>query len=165
MGERIRKSDMSGILVLLVFAVFMVSVLFVLLTGADVVQTLTQRDQDSFDRRTAAQYVTTRVRQADSSGMVAVREFGDGNALVLSEEIQGAVFETTVYCYDGYLRELFVEEGLWMDPEFGEKILPMQSFHVEDCGTHLQAELTLPNEESVSVVLQLRSEREVADEK
>ena len=165
MGERIRKSDMSGILVLLVFAVFMVSVLFVLLTGADVVQTLTQRDQDSFDRRTAAQYVTTRVRQADSSGMVAVREFGDGAALVLSEEIQGAVFETTVYCYDGYLRELFVEEGLTMDPEFGEKILPMKSFHVLDCGTHLQVELIFPDEETVSVVLQLRSEREVADEK
>lgn len=165
MGEQIRKSDMSGVLVLLVFAVFMVSVLFVLLTGADVVQELTQRDQDSFDRRTAAQYVATRVRQADSSGMVSVREFGDGTALVLSEEIDETIYETIVYCYDGYLRELFMEEGLSMDPEFGEKILPMKAFAVTDFGTYLQVDLELTDVETETVILKLRSEREVAYEK
>ena len=42
-----KKNNLTGVLVLLVFAVFMVSVLFVLLTGADVVQKLTDRDQRS----------------------------------------------------------------------------------------------------------------------
>ena len=41
-----KKNQLSGVLVLLVFAVFGVSVLLVLLTGADVVKTLSERDQE-----------------------------------------------------------------------------------------------------------------------
>ena len=159
MGEQIRKSDMSGMLVLLVFAVFMVSVLFVLLTGADVVQTLSDRDEASFDRRTAAQYVATRVRQGDSSGMVSVRTYEDSTALVLAEDIDGAMYETIVYCYDGYLRELFVPQDLEMDLEFGEKILPMNEFVVYDCEGYLQIELELTDGYRETVLLQLRSDR------
>ena len=48
-----KKRNMTGGLVLLVFAVFMVSVLLVLLSGADTVQRLTQRDQRSYHHRTA----------------------------------------------------------------------------------------------------------------
>lgn len=56
---------MGGLLALLLLLVFAVCVLSVLLTGAGTYQTLTRRDQDSYDRRTAAQYLATRVRQAD----------------------------------------------------------------------------------------------------
>lgn len=50
---------MGGLLALLLLLVFAVCVLSVLLTGADTYQTLTRRDQDSYDRRTAAQYLAT----------------------------------------------------------------------------------------------------------
>jgi len=160
MGEQIKKSNMSGLLVLLVFAAFMISILLVLLTGADVVQKLTRRDQESFDRRTAAQYVATRVRQADSAGMITVLQSDGQDVLVLAEEINGTMYETLVYCYDGYLREMFVEAGMGQDPEFGEKILPMQAFRVADGGTQLQVELQFAEEEQETVRLYLRSERE-----
>ena len=163
MGEQIKKSNMSGLLVLLIFAAFMVSVLLVLLTGADVVQKLTQRDQASFDRRTAAQYVATRVRQADCGGMIAVRSFDGRDTLVLAEEIEGTVYETLVYCHEGCLREMFVEAGMVQEPEFGEKILPMQDFRVTDGGRQLQLELDYGENVSETLCLYLRSERE-ADE-
>ena len=41
-----KKSNLGFLLVLLVFAVFMVSILVVLLTGADVVQGITERDHN-----------------------------------------------------------------------------------------------------------------------
>ena len=75
MKEQTKKSHISGIMVLLLFAVFMVSVLLVLLTGADVYQRMAQRGQESYNQRTAAQYIATRVRQADQAGMVTVRDF------------------------------------------------------------------------------------------
>lgn len=84
-----KKNNLTGVLVLLVFAVFMVSVLFVLLTGADVVQKLTDRDQKSYQQRTAVQYVTMRVRQADREDMVEVRKVDDRDVLVLAEMIEG----------------------------------------------------------------------------
>ena len=43
-----KKSNLTGVLVLLVFTVFMVSVLLVLLSGADTVQQLTQRDKRTY---------------------------------------------------------------------------------------------------------------------
>lgn len=165
MEELVKKSNISGLLVLLVFAAFMISVLLVLLTGADVVQKLTVRDQSSFDCRTAARYITTRTRQADGAGMIAVRSFGGQDALVLSENIEGTMYETLVYCYDGYLREMFVEAGVEQNAEFGEKILPMQSFRIRDYSNYLLAELSFFDGQEETILLCLRSEREVADEK
>lgn len=157
MRERTRKTNINGILALLLFAVFMVSVLFVLLTGADVYQELARRDQRSYDQRTAAQYITTRIRQADRAGMVSVRALGDRNALVFMEEYDGVPYETWVYCCDGYLRELFLEAGLEQDPEYGEPILPAQALHFFDRGTFIQVELELPEGARETLMLHLRN--------
>ena len=160
MREQIKKSNRSGLLVLLVFAAFMVSVLLVLLTGADVVQKLTARDQAGFDRRTAAQYIATRTRQADCAGMISVRSFGSGDAIVFAEEIDGVRYETLVYCHEGYLREMFVEAGMEQAPEFGEKIIAMTALQADDCGGYLKVHLQMADGTEERVLLDLRSERE-----
>lgn len=124
------KHYMDGLLILLLFGVFAVSVLSVLLSGAGVYRRLTERDDLSYDRRTAVQYVATRVRQADRQGAVSVRTFEGCPALILSEEIEGEVYETRIYHYDGYIRELFVSADGAFLPEDGEKVLPAGSFLV-----------------------------------
>ena len=154
-----KKNQLSGVLVLLVFAVFGVSVLLVLLTGADVVKTLSERDQESYDRRTTMQYITTRVRQADEAGMVSVRRIEDRDVLVLGQDIEDIRYETLVYAYDGYLRELFIEAEFGMELEFGEMILPIEVLRFADEGTHIRAELTFPGGGQQSMMLYLRSER------
>lgn len=156
MKERTKKSNLDGALVLLLLAVFMASVLFVLLTGADVVQKLSRRGDVSYDRRTAAQYITTRVRQADAAGRVAVRDFGGCEALVLTEDYDGVCYETLVYCYDDALRELFTEAGLEQEPAYGEEILPAQAFTAEQDGARLTVTLTVDGERE-TVFLHLRS--------
>ena len=105
------------------------------------------------------QYITTRVRQADARGMVSVRSEEGRTALVLSEEIEQERYETLVYSYDGYLRELFTEAGLGLDLEFGELILPIQEAVFADEGTHMTAELTMADGSRQSMILALRSER------
>ena len=154
-----KRNQLSGVLELLVFAVFSVSVLLVLLTGADVVKTLSERDRESYDRRTTLQYITTRVRQADRQGMVSVRRIEDRDVLVLGEEIEGILYETLVYGYDGYLRELFVEAGYGMELEFGEMILPLEELRFADEETHIRADVTFPGGGRQSMTLFLRSER------
>lgn len=157
MKEQTRKSHISGILVLLLFAVFMVSVLLVLLTGADVYQSMAQRGQDSYDQRTVVQYLTTRVRQADQAGKVSVRAFEGRDALVLTEEYDGVPYETLVYCHDGYLRELFSAAGLEQAPEYGELILPAETLRIVDEESFLQIELSLPEGTQETLILHLRS--------
>jgi len=117
-----RKAD--SLLALLLFGVFAVCILGVLLTGADAYRRLAERDRESYDARTAAQYLTTKVRQADRAGGVKVRTFEGCPALVLPEKIDGTAYETRIYHHDGYIRELFAEaEGDFL-PEDGEKVLP-----------------------------------------
>ena len=157
MKEQTKKSHISGIMVLLLFGGFMVSVLLVLLTGADVYQRMAQRGQDSYEQRTAAQYIATRVRQADQAGMVSVRDFAGQDALVLTQAYDGFPYETLVYCYDGYLRELFSGAGLEQDPEYGEPILPAETLEVMDEESYLQVELQLPEGKEETLILHLRS--------
>lgn len=152
-----KKNNLTGVLVLLVFAVFMVSVLFVLLTGADVVQKLTDRDQRSYQQRTAVQYVTMRVHQADCEGMVEVRKVDDQDVLVLAEMIEGYRYETLVYCADGYLREMFSEAGLDLPLDFGEKVLPAEGFFAEKQDDTLRLRIDLADGSSQQVILCLRS--------
>lgn len=156
MPTRMKKNNLSGLLALLVFAVFAVSVLMILLNGADIVQKVSARDRESFDRRTAAQYITTRIRQADQAGMISVRDTGD--VLVLSEEIDGYVYDTLVYCHDGYLREMFCERGLEEDPEFGEKILPLEEIDLSLADKALTVDLTFADGAEEHLTFGLRSE-------
>ena len=74
-------------MVLLLFGVFAVCILSVLLTGADAYRRLSQRDQSGYEHRTASQYLTTRVRQADRLGGVRVDTFDGQDTLVLSEDL------------------------------------------------------------------------------
>lgn len=114
------KQHMNGLVALLLFGVFAACVLIVLLAGAGAYQRLTARDQVSYERRTCAQYIATRVRQSDSLDHVSVEEFGGVPALCLTEE-EGYV--THVYCYDGYLMELYASEDAELTPEDGEKLM------------------------------------------
>lgn len=114
------RHQIDGLIALLLFGVFSVCILAVLLTGADAYRRLTQRDQAAGDRRTCLQYIATRVRQADRLDGVRVEDFNGVNALVFTEG-DGCV--TRVYCYNGYIMELYAEEDLDLTLEAGESIM------------------------------------------
>lgn len=154
-----KKKQMGSVLVLLVFAIFVASVLFVLLTGADTVQKMNERDRGSYDLRTVVQYLTTRIRQGDQRDMVEVREMDGRSVLTLKEQIEGTDYETNVYCYDGYLCELFVETGLDIELEFGEWITPLKNLTFKDEGTHVMANIEMSDGSKREMMLTLRSER------
>lgn len=133
-----KSTKLTDLLALLVFAVFALCVLLVLLSGAKVYRELVSRGEASFESRTAAQYVTTRVRQAEA---VTVGDFEGCQALVIPEEIDGEIYITRVYCHDGYIRELFCAENAALSPEDGEKILPAESLHFSITGDLLTAQV------------------------
>ena len=124
-----RKSLIPGLAAFLVLAVFAVGVLGTLLGGAGIYRRLTERDRASYDSRTCLQYIVTRVRQAP--GEVEIAAFGDGDALVIPDVIENKTYLTRVYCWDGWLMELFTEEDGLFSPEDGEKLLPAQGIALE----------------------------------
>lgn len=127
-------TKMTDILALAVFAVFSLCILAVLLTGVRVYKNLVQSGGEAYDCRTCAQYVSTRVRQGADP---AVEAFSGCQALTFREEAGGAVYLTRVYCWEGYLRELYCAEGADLSPEDGEKILPAQQLTASVTGRTL----------------------------
>ena len=66
MKQQKTQQSISALAALLMFGVFAVGILSVLLGGADSYRRLTQRDRVSYDERTCAQYMATKLRQAPS---------------------------------------------------------------------------------------------------
>ncbi len=117
------RNGRSALGALALFAVFALGLLSVLLGGARAYARLTQQGQASYDGRTGIQYMATRVRQAPEG--VSLAPFGDVQALVIPETVQGQRYVTRVYCHEGWLMELFSPDGDGFQPRDGEKIMPM----------------------------------------
>ena len=139
MRERTKEFQINGILVLVLFGVFAVTVLAVLLTGAGAYKRLTERGQEMYTARTIPQYLTTRVRQADAAGGISVASMDGIPVLELSEQIEGKRYVTRIYCYEGYVRELFADASLTLHPEDGECIMEAETlrFTLEDGALHI----------------------------
>lgn len=117
-------SRITQILTLLVFGIFALSVTAVLLTGAGAYRKLTERDTAAHESRVAVRYLTTRFHQAPSVG---TEDFQGVQALTIREEIGGRTYLTWVYCYEGFIRELFSAESANVALEDGEKILEAEA--------------------------------------
>lgn len=162
MNNQTRQSKITDLMALMVFCLFALCILAVLLTGAAGYRKLVDRGSRDYDRRTAAQYVATRVRQADRAGCVALEDFGGAEALVFREEIGGAVYLTRVYCHDGFIRELFAPESGNFSPEDGEKLLAAQSLSFSLEGDLLSAEIRFSDGTNQFLTLYLRAGEEDA---
>ena len=130
-----KNGSLSGLVALLTFVLFAISILFVLLNGAGVYRRLTQRDQYSYDSRTCAQYVATKMRHAPSPAAISTDTFGTVDSLRISQDIEGLEFVTRIYCYENWLMEIFTLADGDFFPEDGEKILPLSSLSVSQDGS------------------------------
>lgn len=122
------KHRIDGVFVLLLFSIFAVCVLLVLLTGAGSYRRLTERDAESYDQRIAVQYVAAKIRGADADDCIFTGDFSgtaasDGDTLHLLEKIGGVLYDTRVYYYEGYIRELFTAADAAFSPEDGNPVL------------------------------------------
>lgn len=108
-------------------AFFFLLAMGVTLLGSSVYRAAAADSDENAAHRTALSYVVNQIRRGDAGG-VAVGTFGGGDALCLSElGDDGTVYVTLIYCYDGSLRELYMEEGTGLQPEDGVSILELDS--------------------------------------
>lgn len=148
----------NTIFVLVLFCVFAVAVLLVLLAGTGAYQDIAGRMERQYEERTCLAYLDAKVRHYDEAGMVAVETMGECDVLALYEDIDGVRYKTLIYCADGYVRELFFEDGLQFLPEDGQPVVPAKALQVIQKGDTL-IQLTCIGEEGQQeeLLLYLRS--------
>jgi len=130
----------------LLLGIFAVSILSALLAGAGVYSRLTRRGDHAYDSRTGLQYVATKVRQASAPDAIQVTDFGGVDALTVIEQVDGEDYATRIYCYDGWLMELFCAAQSDFVPEDGERMLRAQSLELEWRGGLLHVQLVQEQE-------------------
>ena len=160
MNKRQHKQHISSLPALLLFALFAVCILSVLVTGAGVYRRVAERDDSSYAHRTAVQYVSSKVRQADDPSRVTVEDFHGIPAITLRQELGNIALLTRVYCHEGWLRELYYLEGNELSPADGEKILPMDHLTAELADDLLLVQLTDTDGRRQQLALALRTGRE-----
>lgn len=149
---------LSGLFALLLFGVFAVSILTVLLTGSKAYRSVVDRDRNAYERRTAAQYISTKVRQSNDGDSVSVADFDGVRAITLTDRYGSYVFVTRVYCYDGWICELFTETEEGFSPEDGEKIIEADALDASVNGGILTVEVTERGGQRTTLSLSLRGE-------
>lgn len=157
-----QNKHLEGLIALLLFGVFAVCMMMVLLTGAETYHRMTQRDQQAYCRRTCTQYIATQVRQSDALDAASVAPFGQGDALLLAEEIEGARYIRRIYLYDGYLMELFSQEETELEPRDGEKIMELSGLQLSLENGWLEVRCTDDQGVVSRLTLSMRSGEEAA---
>ncbi len=156
-----KQLKIGSLMALMIFGAFAVCLFLVLLMGTDSYKRMMERDRYTYEKRTAVQYLTTRVRQSDIADSIAVMDFDGADALVLSETFEDETYETKLYCYDGWLMELYAEQGSDLLPMDGERILELKELKLSLEDSLLQAKLILPDGAERSLCIKLRGGREV----
>lgn len=128
---RAANHTIDTIFVLVLFCVFTAAILMVLLSGANAYQTIASKMEEQYAERTCLSYLDAKIRHYDEIGMVGIESFGDAEALALYEDLEGIRYKTLIYFIDGYVWELFFENGLQFQPEDGQKIIPAQDLQIE----------------------------------
>lgn len=132
---RENRSSITRVLGLVTITILALCLLLVLLTGASAYAKLVDKGDASYNRRTALQYLTTRVRQAER---VEIGDLEGCPTLRLLETIDGETYITHVYCYEGWLQELYAVPEAKLPPQAGEKILELERFSAQLEGNLLQ---------------------------
>ena len=156
-----KERSASGLAALLVFAAFAVTILSVLLSGAQAYRRITERDRISYDGRTCVQYLATKIRQAAGPDAVDIAAFGDADALLITQRYGDSDYLTRVYSYNGWMMELFTVADGGFSPEDGEKILPLRSLTLNETDGLISIELTDGNGTALELKLSVRGGEEL----
>ena len=113
----------NTVFVLLLFCVFTLAVGMTLTSGAGAYQSIQQHMEAQYVERTGPAYLETKLHHYDEAGAIQLEPFADRTALALYEEIDGSLYKTLIYHHDGYIKELFFEDGLVFEAEDGQRVL------------------------------------------
>lgn len=120
-------NGLRRVVVVCLAGLFALLAMGVTLLGTGVYRAVAGDADANSTQRTALSYVVNQIRRADAGG-VAVGTFGGADALRLTETSEdGSVYVTLIYCFEGSLMELYMEEGTGLAPEDGMPLLELSS--------------------------------------
>lgn len=131
----------SGVFVFLLLGVFAAFAMLLALLGARAYQTTVEKSEAHTAARVLENFVINAVRADDAANAVSIENLNGVEALHITCDTDGEIYDKWVYCYEGSLRELFVERAYGFEPADGEQICAAQGMHLQRSGSLITVEL------------------------
>ena len=126
--KNIRRHPVDLFCLLLLLLLFALSAMLIAVLGSSVYRRILDRTDRTQDSRLVCAYLTQKIRQLNHVGGLSVETRDGVPVLSLSEEVNGAKYDTLLYCMDGELRELlYPEDGDAVSLSAGTEIMPLIS--------------------------------------
>lgn len=122
---------------LALFCVFAASALTIVIMGADVYQKSVNDMNRNSTIRTSLSYLSEKIHQNDAENGIRIDQLNDLPSLVLTQNLNGEIYETWIYAYDGMLCEIMTDLENGFTPEEGQPILEIGSFSLEQNGSRI----------------------------
>ena len=126
-----RGKNLSRALTLLLLLVFALCALMTAAFGVRMYRSISGAADANYALRASISYVSGKIRALDETGFLTVSRIDGLDVLVLSETIEGDLYKTYIYVYDGQLYELFTDEFFAFDPAAGIALVEISRFTFE----------------------------------
>lgn len=134
------KRQYDSLFPLLLLCMFIISGSLLMGYMAVDTQQIKQTSDEQENLIIALSYIKNKVLQ--TPGMIQVQQEPQSDYLVLHEEQQGIMYQTYIYVYENSLRELYLQEGVPVQPEDGTIITDMKRITLSVTEHLLQVSLT-----------------------
>ena len=126
--QRTVQHGMQGVFVFVLLGLFAVMSTLMVLLGAQMYRGTVEKATENGENRLLGAYVRSMVRAEDTSGAMEIGEYNGVKTLAMREDLDGEMYVTWLYCYDGQLYEWFTSDDGDFSPESGTAICPAQRF-------------------------------------
>ena len=125
-----KKHSANMMFTVMLLCIFALAAIFVAVLGAKVYANSAEKLQANFDTRTSIVYLSEKMRTCPGDAF-DVRDMSGTNAVVLSQEIDGNVYESWIYVQDDSLCETVVSAGDTPSPAGGQRIMPLKALSAD----------------------------------
>jgi hypothetical protein len=156
MGKK--KHSVNMLFTILLLGIFALAAIFVAVMGAKVFANSADKMQANFDTRTSIVYLSEKIRTCPGD-RYDVRMIGDASALVLSETIDGTLYESWIFIADGQLCEATVISGDTVVPGTAQRIMPLAFFDAKLENGGVEITVTTNNGDTSTTFISGRTKR------
>ena len=153
-----RSTKIDSVFVIALFTMFAVTAFLLILIGAKQYQHTADTMDANYESRTISSYLTEKIRQNDSQGMVYITELEGSPALALETVENDVTYITYIYYYENALREIVVNESSVFSLGSGQEIIKTGGFAAEMQDSDLiKITITTSGNEKQTLFLSLHS--------
>ena len=143
--------SMDTVFVLILFAVFVITALFISTSGAMAYKNAVNQMDTRFNRQTCISYITAKLRANNEVGKISIGELDGINALCITDTIGDEQYVTYIYQCDGMVREMFCNANISLDPKTGSALTEAKALEFSRDGNLFTVSLT-DNDDNVITV-------------